>query len=57
MKPITLGIDGRIVKQVRVEKATDQKVIYIGNLNPGVYMLNLINNQKSVENGRFIKVK
>ena len=49
--------DGRIVKQVGVEKATDQKVIYIGNLNPGVYMLNLINNQQSVESGRFIKVK
>jgi hypothetical protein len=40
-----------------MQNTNKQKLIDVNSLNPGIYMLNIINREKVVDNGKFIIVK
>lgn len=52
-----LTTEGKIVKQIELNKAEDQKIIDVNSLNPGVYMLYIKNRDKVVDTGKFIITK
>jgi hypothetical protein len=51
-----LKSEGRIVKQIELIKAEDQKIINVSDLKPGIYMLYIKNRDKVVDTGKFIIV-
>jgi len=46
--------EGRTIKEIALNKIIDQKIIDVGDLQPGIYLLSIRNNGKVVETGKLI---